>query len=258
MVEPVGLAVGRHSGGALVPGRPPLILIHGAGGTRLFWPPDVRRLEAATVYALDLPGHGESPGPGRSTIEDYAGVVVNWMGAEGIAQAVLVGHSMGGAVALIIALLHPERVAGLVLVASGGRLRVHPAIREQSVDLEGLRRTIDLVVEWSFGPSADPRLVELAGRRMVESGGQSLHGDFLACDRFDALDRLGEIRTPTLVVCGSEDRLTPPKYARALAESIPQARLEMVNGAGHMVMLEQPAAVARALAEFLREAFPGN
>jgi pimeloyl-ACP methyl ester carboxylesterase len=98
-------------------------------------------------------------------------------------------------------------------------------------------------------------MTELAHARMAETPPAVLHGDFLACDQFDVLPRLGEILSPTLVICGEEDQLTPLKYSRFLAEAIPDARLEKVPKAGHMVMLEQPAAVTTAVKSFMKDVF---
>ena len=72
-----------------------------------------------------------------------------------------------------------------------------------------------------------------------------------ACDAFNVMDRLGEIRCPTLAICGTADRLTPPKYSTYLRDNIPGAQLVLVEGAGHMVMLEQPEAVSQAIADFI-------
>jgi len=77
-------------------------------------------------------------------------------------------------------------------------------------------------------------------------------GDFAACDRFDIRERVGEITAPTLVITGSEDRMTPPKFGQWLAERIPGARFVLVEGAGHMVMLEKPDQVASAVREWLK------
>src|SRR5512144_1734171 len=84
--------------------RPPIILIHGAGGTHLSWPPEVRRLPDQRVYAVDLPGHGKSEGIGRQSISAYARNLVAFMDAAKLSKAVIVGHSMGGAVALTLGL----------------------------------------------------------------------------------------------------------------------------------------------------------
>jgi 3-oxoadipate enol-lactonase/3-oxoadipate enol-lactonase/4-carboxymuconolactone decarboxylase len=78
-------------------------------------------------------------------------------------------------------------------------------------------------------------------------GGAVTHGDLEACDAFDVSARLGEVRVPALVACGSEDRMTPPRLSRSLAEGIPAGRLEVGDGAGHMLPLEAPARVAALL-----------
>ncbi len=115
MPDAAGVGYKHHSRGSPNSGQPPLVLIHGAGGTRLHWPPSLRRLPGAEVYALDLPGHGEAPGSGQSTISGYRRAVVDWMQALDLPPAVVIGHSMGGALALALALDAPPRVAGIVL-----------------------------------------------------------------------------------------------------------------------------------------------
>lgn len=232
--------------------KPPLVLIHGAGGTHLHWPATLRRLNGFRVFALDLPGHGKSEGPGRQTIPAYGDAVLAWMDAVGLRRAVIGGHSMGGAIAQILALGHPERVIGLLLVGTGARLRVAPAILENAASEATFSQAVDTVVQWAFSPTASPRLVEVAAQRWAEVRPAVLHGDFLACDRFDIMERLPEINVPALVICGEDDRLTPVRYAQFLAERLPQAELVVIPQAGHMVMLEQPAAVTQAVERFLQ------
>lgn len=230
---------------------PALVLLHGAGGSRLSWPAELRRLSGATVYTLDLPGHGRSEGPGRDSIAAYAEDVIAFLDAVETERAVPAGHSMGGAVALTLA-LDFDRVAGLVLVATGARLRVAPAI------LESIRSDFEAVVKaitaYAWSPEAPSAQVELGQRRLRQAGPDVLLDDLTACDRFDVVERLGEIATPTLVIGASADRLTPVKYARFLADHITAARLVIVDGAGHMVTLERSAEVAGAVRTFLETA----
>ena len=228
---------------------PALVLVHGAGGNRLHWPGELRRLPGATVYTLDLPGHGRSEGQGCDTIADYAEAVVESLDTLGVERAIIAGHSMGGAIAQTLALDTPDRVAGLVLVATGARLRVGPAI------LEGIRNdfegSVELVTRFAWSPEAPPALTELGRQALLETGPDVLCGDFIACDHFDVMGRLGEIEVPTLVITGTADQLTPPRYAHFLVEHIPDAQLVLVEGAGHMVMLERPVEVVEAVWEFL-------
>lgn len=232
-------------------GAPVVVLVHGAGGSRLLWPPQLRRLPGVTVYTLDLPGHGRSGGEACTTIVGYAEAVVGFLDEVGVAHAVIVGHSVGGAIALTLALDSPDRVAGLALIATGARLRVAPAV------LDGLHADFAAAVEFlnrlTWSPGISPTLIERGRETLLEAGPAVLLNDLTACDRFDVMGRLNEIRAPTLVIAGSADLLTPPKYARFLAEHIPDARCEILEGAGHMVMLERPAEVARAVREFLSE-----
>ena len=157
--------------------------------------------------------------------------------------------SMGGAIALDFALSYPDRLAGLIPVGSGARLRVLPAILTGI--LTDFEATVDLVLDYAFGPGASEQLKRLGRQRLLKTPPQVLHGDYAACDAFDVMKRLGEIRCPTLIICGTADVLTPPKYSIYLRDHIPEAELVLVDGAGHMVMLEKPEVVARAVAEFV-------
>ncbi len=114
-----------------------LICVHGAGGTHAHWGYQMRDLsDASLIYTIDLPGHGRSTPPGRTTVAEYGAALLDMIDVLGLERAALVGHSMGGAIALWAALQAPERVAGLGLVGTGGRLRVAPAI------LDGLSRDL--------------------------------------------------------------------------------------------------------------------
>ena len=232
-----------------VRGKRNLVLVHGAGGSHLDWPAPLRRLKGADVYALDLPGHGRSEGPGRSGIADYRDFLLAFLDAVGLDRATVAGHSMGGGIALDFALNYPDRLAGLILVGSGARLRVATAILTGI--LADFEATADLVLDYAFGPSASEQLKRLGRQRLLETSPEVLHGDYAACDAFDVMERVGEIRCPALVICGTADRLTPPKYSVYLRDHIPGAELVLVDAAGHMVMLEKPEVVSRAISKFI-------
>ena len=231
--------------------RPPVVLIHGAGGTHLYWPPDVRRLPGYQVFALDLPGHGKSGGRGYQSIQDYVHVILEWFEVVGIYSAIIVGHSMGSAIALTITLDHPERVKGLALIGGGARLRVNREILERFSNPTTFHSAVEKIVNLSFSKKTPKKLIDLAMKRMDETRPSVLHGDLLACNSFDVMDRIAQILNPTLIVCGTEDLMTPLRYSQYLENNIPNAVLKTVMGSGHMVMLEQPQTVAKLLSDFL-------
>jgi len=222
-----------------------VVFVHGAGGMARAW--DLQRLAFPDAVALDLPGHAE-PGPGCRRVEDYGAWLHTTVQARGWVPAVIAGHSMGGAIALWYALTHPDDLAGIVLIATGARLRVHPEI------LAALRRdypaAVDRIVQLSLGEGASPRLRTRLRETMLGMSPDVTLGDFEACDAFDVRDRLGAIRLPALVVVGSEDRMTPPRFAEYLCDHLAGARLVVVAGAGHSVPLERPREVNQAIREF--------
>jgi pimeloyl-ACP methyl ester carboxylesterase len=233
--------------------NPPLVLIHGAGGMHLYWPPEIRRLRGYCVYAIDLPGHGKSDIiDGQQTIGDYARYLVQWLETIQLRRAVFVGHSMGSAIALAMAIHHPEYVVGLGLFGAGARLRVNPELLNYAADLTTFYKAADLLVACSFSSSAAPRLVELASKRMEVTRQSVLYGDLLACNQFDVMDRLGAVQQNALVLCGADDLMTPVRYSHYLSSSMPNAQLCVIPNAGHMVMLEQPHLVANSLLSFLK------
>jgi pimeloyl-ACP methyl ester carboxylesterase len=159
---------------------------------------------------------------------------------------------MGGAISLTLCLEAPHRVKGLVLVGSGAKLRVHPQILALTENDDLYQQATQLVTQWAFSASADSRLVELAQKRMGEVPAAVVHADFLACDNFDIMERLSEISVPTLVLCGVEDQMTPVKYSQYLHRHISHSQIVLIEGAGHMVMLEKPMEIARAIGGFLQ------
>ncbi len=224
-----------------------VLLIHGAGGNSLHWlevtPPPGWRL-----LALDLPGHGLSGGDALDTVSGYAQVVAEFIAKLGV-QPVLCGHSMGGAITLTTALEQPELLRALVLVSTGARLSVAPAILDVCRAGDAAR-VGEMISGWAFGPLVGLEKIRSWYSQFGLSTCATYLADFTACNSFDIRVRLGEITLPALVICGDNDRLTPLKYSIYLAENLPNARLAEIPGAGHMVMLEQPDLFSRALAEF--------
>ena len=237
------------------PGRSPagsnLLLLHGAGGSHLDWPREIQRLRGFNVYNLDLPGHGRSEGAGYDEIDAFARDVDAFVVALGLKDVCVAGHSMGGAIAQSLALWQPDWLSSMVLIGSGAHLPVSPQI------LAGLEtnaeEAVSLIMSYAWQGESTPEWADLARAAMLAGDSEQLYNSFLACDNFDLRQELGEIDRPVLVICGSEDRLTPVEYGRDLAVGIPQARLVIIEDAGHFVTLERPQAVAEEMAIFLND-----
>lgn len=244
-----GLHYFLHEGGSAL--NPSLVLIHGAGGDHLSWPPEIRRLPGFRVFTLDLPGHGKTEKPGLQSAWDYARQVAEFSAAVGLARAVYVGHDMGGAIALALALDFPNRAAGIGLIAAGPRLPIASSILENVSTQSTFPQAVEAFHALTLGPQTPAALSETTFARLAAARQTLLYGDLLACDQFDATGRLEAVGAPTLVVCGTDDKLTPVRFSETLASRIPGAALQTIDGAGHMVMLEQPRRLAKLLSVFL-------
>ncbi len=240
-----------HEAEDQIDNRPPVILLHGAGGIHLSWPPQIRRLAGEKIYAPDLPGHGKSEGAGRQSIDEYADDVLAFMKELKIEAAVIVGHSMGSAVALTLALKYPKQVLGLGLLGSGSKLRVSQILLETVGNPNTFESAVDMVNENCFSADAPQNLLELSRRTMLEIRPPVLSGDFLACNAFDVTSQLENINVPALIICGAEDKMMPVKFSESLRDGIANSQLHILENAGHMVMLEQPDAVADLLKKFM-------
>ena len=228
-----------------------VILIHGAGGNHLSWHPDLRRLAHYRTLALDLPGHGQSAGYGEQTIDGYTRWIEKWLDGLNIPRAIIIGHSMGGAIALDFALRFPGRTVALGLFSTGARLPVNPAILDNSSNPATLSSAIEKIIQWSFSPETSQKIIKLTAERIAEIRYSVLYNDLLACQSFDRLDTLSRVTSPTLILCGDQDKMTPLRFSQLLASKIPENELAIIPGAGHMIMLEKPREVWSTLVNFL-------
>lgn len=225
---------------------PVVLLVHGAAGTRLDWSAELRHLRAG-VIALDLPGHGKSPLPGRTSVADYAADVVALLDALNIPRAVIVGHSMGGAIAQTLALDYPTRAQGIALIGSGAKLPIHPDILKFALTDQAAAARLINGWSWFTAPDARPESYEA----LLAVHPQVMHGDFTACAAFDSRPRLGDLRAPTLIIGAANDQMMPPKFSQFLHDKIAGSTLVMVENAGHKLILEQPGIVAQAVQNWL-------
>lgn len=231
-------------------GRETILFVHGAGGTQLTWSFQKAFFERHVhPIIMELPGHGGSGGEGENEIARYAEHVYSFMRVLDLPKTFLVGHSMGGAIALTLALRHPEVLKGMVLVGTGAKLRVFPSI------LGGIqsnfKEMVHMITRYAFSRRAPQELMERVTDQLMQIRPQILYGDFLACDRFDIMEQLEKMDLPTLILCGEEDELTPVKYSQYLHARIRNSRLEILPKAGHMVMMESPRAFNERVKSFI-------
>ncbi len=232
------------------PDRLTLVFIHGSAMSKSFWMPQMDGLSGAfNVIALDLPGHGDSPGDGYDDMAAYGRAVMAFIDAVDPPRPVPCGLSLGGAIVQYLLIHYPDRFAAGILINTGARLRVLPLI------FEAIRGNFDDFVSLSHlgGVAAvnqSPAMAEKI-RTLMRCAPETAIRDFAACDAFDVMARLPEIKAPVLVISGSEDTTTPPKYAAYLAGHIPNAELTTIPDAAHLAPLEQPKAVNQAIADFL-------
>jgi pimeloyl-ACP methyl ester carboxylesterase len=205
--------------------------------------------DTANTLALDLPGHGASRGPGYASVEDYAAVVAGLLQSLQPPRPIACGLSIGGAIVLQLLIDRPALLAGGVLIGTGARLRVLPAIIETIETRYGA--FIDMLGRLGASAKTDPGRLTPVLRAAAACTPAVAAGDFRACDRFDVMDRLACIDKPVLVISAADDQLTPPKYSDYLEARIAGSRRVHIPDAGHLVPVEQPAALNQALQAFV-------
>lgn len=228
----------------------PILLLHGAGANHLAWPSDLRRFAGRGVIALDLPAHGQSDGQPQ-TIAEYAEAVGIFIESLGQGPVIAIGHSMGGAIALMLAITAPHLISGLVLIGCGARLKVNPQIIETLLTDKAI--VLSWLMAWGWSAKTPDIMKEMALAALQNVPAEQLHADFVACDAFDVTAHLPHLQTPTLILCGEEDQMTPPKLSQELAENLPNARYMSIPEAGHWIMLEQGARLAQEIQTWLQE-----
>ncbi len=235
----------------------PIVFIHGSGDSSRIWRLQVEHFGPLRAFAIDLPGHGLRPDslPPEVSVQDYAGVAYAIIHDElRLEHPIIAGHSLGGAIALQMGLDYGDELSGLILVGTGARLRVHPDLLEgaRSGSAVAARQLKTLSVSHENAATIPDQLL----REGPQSEQHMLYRDLSACNVFDCMARLSEIHLPTLIICGSDDRLTPPKYSQYMHEYIAGSTLRIIPHAGHYVMREQPAEVNAAIDEFIANSIP--
>jgi pimeloyl-ACP methyl ester carboxylesterase len=250
-----------HTGPTTLPDVPPaldrgalLALLHAAGSNAGMWRRQLAGLgERHSVLALDLPAHGRSDGvDGPALVEESAAVVERFLDAVTRRPCVLVGRSMGAAVALVVAVRRPDLVRGLVLACAAARFALADAMLATARDVARGRLPQQFGTE-TFSPSTPPEVMREAWMEQVKTDPRVRLADLLACRAFDGRPLLPRVGVPALVVAGADDTVTPVAQGEELARGIPGARLEVLEQAGHQAPLEQSGRFNALVAAFAEE-----
>ncbi|MGX9462558.1 alpha/beta fold hydrolase [Shewanella sp. A14] len=223
-----------------------LIFLHGSGCTHVVW--EYQQICFKHSFAPDLPGH--PMGDELSNVSDFAQWLVNYIEDRNLVNVVLIGHSLGSAIAMQVALLKKIHINALVLIGAGARLKVMPQ----------LLNSLSAIVEHDGGIpdyvlSANQNITEPLRTKinssMKKNGAKVMLNDFHACDKFDVIEQLTEIDVPVQIIVGDKDELTPVKYANFLYNNLFKAEIAIIEGGTHMVFAEQPALVNDIINDFL-------
>ena len=224
-----------------------LLFIPGSGCGREAW---VYQTEYFTdSEAIALPGHLE--GEPCTSVDDYVEWLWGYIHQHRYQDVILVGHSLGGAIVQLYGLKYGDEVKALVLIGTGARLRVLPTFLEAFEDMITDEAAWRKYLEQRYSLVA-PEIRQVVIEERMRIGPAVMLNDFLCCDKFDIMDKVHTIKLPTLIICGSEDEMTPVKYAKYLADKIEGATQVVVDGATHWGHLEKPREVNQAIEEFLR------
>jgi pimeloyl-ACP methyl ester carboxylesterase len=249
-----------HSGRTTLPNVVPdlsrgelLLFIHAAGSNGNTWHRQLSAFaESDSPLAFDFPGHGRSGGTeSLKSITAYRDFSTAFMDALHLRSCVLVGRSMGGAVAMELALAYPKRVRALVLIATAARFDLPQAMLDTWKNVMLGRAQQPFTTE-AFSPKTDFAVMREAWMEQVKTDPRVRYFDLVACNQFDISARLGAIKTPTLIVAGRDDGIASIDRAEALHKSIPGSKLVIIDDAGHTLPTEKPAELNAAILEFLK------
>ena len=225
-----------------------LIFIHGSGGVGDCWHYQKQAFPEADTP--DLPGHPK--GYICTSIDEYVDWLHDYIQARKYKEVVLAGHSLGGGIVLLYALKYTADLKAIIPVGSGARMRVLPliidAIRSKLEDRNGWLN--DLVAP--IYATVDEKVRQILLPQFLEVGPAAQLNDFLCCDKFDIMDKIGLISLPAQAIVGDQDNMTPPKYSQYLASHMPNCKIEVIGGAGHLVCLEKPREANAVIEKFLR------
>lgn len=223
-----------------------LVFLHGSGCTSIVWEQQLEFFEDA--LALNFPGHPE--GHALDDVSELSNWLTDTLKEKSLSDVVLVGHSLGSAVAIQAALLEQQLFKGLILIGAGARLKVMPQLLSSLVDLVNSNEAVP-----HYLLAANQQIPEPFKSQINDSikcnGVNILLNDFIACDNFDVMGELAGLDIPVQLIVGDKDQMTPLKYSCYLEDQLPKARLTIIENGTHMVFAERAELVNKTIQDFL-------
>ncbi len=247
-----------HAGQSSLPGtRPELdqgelfLFVHGAGENAAIWRKQIELLGTShSTLAIDLPGHGRSGGTeGLPSVAEYAVFLGALVRSLELRPFVLVGKGLGASIALHFAAEHSKLLRGIVLLGADA----NPSVSEET--LEGWKRVMQGRAPQPFSndlfsPDTSLDIMKKVWTEQVRTDPRVRYRDLVAWSSDDFRERLEDVRIPVLVVAGADDRVIPPAVSQELCPRLPNARLEVIEHAGHSVEMERPQELAVSIEKF--------
>ena len=229
-----------------------IIFIHGSGENSYVWNNQLAKLDLNyKLIAIDLPSHDQSDNFSELSLELYVEVIKNLVNNLELKKVILAGHSLGGAVIQSYYFNYPDEVYALILVGTGARLRVSPIILTSLQN--NFQEFLDGLPIGGFYRRTSKEIINEYIAETLKTDRQVTYNDYKICDDFDVMDKMSLIDVPCLIICGNEDRLTPPKYSKYFHEKIKNSELRIIDKASHMVMLEKPEELNQVIKEFVKK-----
>jgi pimeloyl-ACP methyl ester carboxylesterase len=229
----------------------PVILLHGAGGSLMGWPSNLRRLPGQRAFALDLPGHGHSVQPACRTMHCLVRKLHHFVTDMGFYHVVLVGYSLGGALALSYGSTYPEQITGLVAISCGDRFEMPEDLIGKLRKPADPHKSIEIFSQNAFHPAfpQSERRSLLAPMKKIET--EVLLADFTIGAKFCFNPPLPKLKFPTLFIGGSDDLISPPKSLIRASGYFEKPAFHLIKNAGHMVMYEKNEELRDKVSRFL-------
>ena len=226
----------------------PVVLVHGLSGSTRWWARTVPALaEQYTVYLVDLPGFGgHRRFPQRLRFSDFASWLLQWLDALHLDRIRLIGHSMGGALAIQVSAQRPDAIQQLVLAAPA-------ALPSDRVTLRSYLRPLAMAI-----PATSPAFLPILAYDALRAGPRTLWRISRDLLTLDTADELARVTAPTLLIWGQRDTLVPPAAGPLFRHALPQAELLVIEGAGHVVMYDRADAFNRAVLAFFASRPPAE